>query len=124
LRHSTLGNERKLRHNQELATLGDAVLGFALRRAFYKRGWSKGQITTAVSRLASDVALWAKARDELHLEQCLEYSNLADPADKTPLAEAFEAILGAIYLDADQHAFDVVEALFRTEIESEAASSS
>lgn len=90
--------------NEELEFLGDAVLSLLvsehLVRAF--PGWSEGRLSKTRARLVNAASLHAAAR-RLHLG---EYLRLGRGEEKTGgrekpalLADAYEAILAAIYLD-------------------------
>lgn len=105
LTHSTRTNEHEgAIGNQRLAHLGDSVLEVAVRDALFRRfpNATKGELTDKKQVIVSDEALAACAR-KLDLGkaiaggQGLTLENLND----TVLAEAFEALLGAVYLDSD-----------------------
>lgn len=92
-------------HNEQLEYLGDAVLGMLvsehLTTAFPH--WNEGQLSKSRARLVNAASLCAAAR-RLALGNCLR---LGKGEEKTGgrekpalLADAFEALVAAIYLDA------------------------
>ncbi len=91
--------------NEKLEFLGDAVLGMIvsaeLVRAF--PGWSEGQLSKSRARYVNEAALAGVAR-QLDLGRHLRLGRGEEKTggrQKTALlADAFEAVLGAIYLDA------------------------
>ena len=91
-------------HNERLEFLGDAVLELAttryLFRAFPKL--EEGELTMIRSALVNTKIL-AKTAEEIHLKDSLCLSKGEDSgsgrATETILADAFEALIGAIYLD-------------------------
>jgi ribonuclease-3 len=91
--------------NQQLEYLGDALLGFLVAEYLVARfpQWSEGQLSKSRSRLVSTVPLSVAGRrlalgDHLRLGRGEEKTGgRQKPA---LLADAFEAIVAAIYLDA------------------------
>jgi ribonuclease-3 len=92
-------------HNEQLEYLGDAVLGMIvseyLLRAFPH--WSEGQLSKSRARLVNAASLYSAAR-RLGLS---EHLRMGRGEEKTGgrekpalLADAFEAVVAAIYLDA------------------------
>lgn len=93
-----------LPHNQRLEFLGDAVLGLVLSRELYDKfpGSSEGALTKARAHLVNRRSLAAQARrlalgEQLILSRGEETSGGRHRASS--LADAFEAILGALFLD-------------------------
>jgi ribonuclease-3 len=91
--------------NERLEFLGDRVLGLVasdeLCRAFPE--WDSGQLSKGLARLVSASSIYAAAKelklgDHLRLGPGEEKTGGRDK--KRLLADAYEAILGAIYLDA------------------------
>lgn len=91
--------------NERLEFLGDRVLGLVasehLCRSF--PDWDAGKLSRGLGRLVSGVSIYAAAQ-RLHLGR---YLRLGPGEEKTGgrekkrlLADAYEAIVGAIYLDA------------------------
>lgn len=105
LTHSTLNNEKKnAPANQRLAHLGDAVAELVVREALFRRfpSATKRELTDRKKRIVSDEALAGCAR-KLELGKLIAGGRGLTPeqVNDTVLAEAFEALLGAIFLDAD-----------------------
>jgi ribonuclease III len=91
--------------NEQLEYLGDALLGFLVAEYLVTRfpDWTEGQLSKSRSRLVSTVPLSVAAR-RLGLG---EYLRLGRGEEKTGgrqkpalLADTFEAVVAAIYLDA------------------------
>jgi ribonuclease-3 len=108
LTHPSLGHETQRHHfdNQRLEYLGDAVLQLIFTEHLFERfPWStEGTLTQARARLVSreGLRLLATALDLgrfLMLGRGEEASGGRDRAGV--LADAFEALIGAIYLDSD-----------------------
>jgi len=108
LTHPSLSFERKTFHfdNQRLEFLGDAVLQVVITHHLYRLfpTFSEGQLTKLRSRLVSREGLkkHATALDlgrYLMLGRGEESSGGRDRA--STLADAFEALVGALYLDSD-----------------------
>jgi ribonuclease III len=92
------------RDNQRLEFLGDAVLQLVLTDELYRRfqAASEGPMTTARAHLVNRRTLAERARalglgDHLRLSRGEEISGGRQRA--SALADAYEAIMGAIYLD-------------------------
>lgn len=108
LTHPSLSFERKTFHfdNQRLEFLGDAVLQLVITHHLFKLfpTFSEGQLTKLRSRIVSREGL-KKHAQELDLGRYLmlgrgeEASHGRDRA--STLADAFEALVGAMYLDSD-----------------------
>ena len=108
LTHPSLSFERKTFHfdNQRLEFLGDAVLQLVITHHLYRLfpTFSEGQLTKLRSRLVSREGL-KKHATALGLGRYLmlgrgeESSGGRDRA--STLADAFEALIGALYLDSD-----------------------
>lgn len=108
LTHPSVGHEKQKRHvdNQRLEFLGDAVLQLIITQHLFARydEAGEGRLTTRRSRLVSREALKVHAA-RLELGQHLlmgrgEEASGGRQRDST-LGDAFEALLGAIYLDSD-----------------------
>lgn len=102
LTHSSYGKS----HNERLEFLGDSILGWVIADELFKRfrHAREGQLSRLRAGLVKGVTL-AKIARELSLG---DYLRLGQGEMKSggfrrqsTLADAFEAILGAIYLDAD-----------------------
>lgn len=108
LTHPSLSYERKTFHfdNQRLEFLGDAVLQLVVTHHLYRLfpTFSEGQLTKLRSRLVSREGLKRHALvlglgDYLMLGRGEEASRGRERA--STLADVFEALVGALYLDSD-----------------------
>ena len=104
--HPSVAHEqgRLVRHNQRLEFLGDAVLGLALTGELYEKfpSVSEGQLTKARAQMINRRTLAEQAR-QLRLQDYLilsrgEEANLGRNR-ASALADAFEALIGAVFLD-------------------------
>jgi ribonuclease-3 len=105
--HTSYANERKtgnLAHNQRLEFLGDAVLDLVISEFLYRRfaGLPEGELTKARAAVVCEPTLARRAK-ELGLGRHLllgrgEAASGGRERDSI-LADAFEAIIGAVYLD-------------------------
>ena len=110
LRHSSYANENKggrLDSNERLEFLGDSVLGFISAEFLYKNnaGLSEGNLTKRRSNLVCENSLF-KAASAIDLGQYLLLSKGEEAgggrARPSILADAMEALIGAIYLDGGE----------------------
>ena len=92
-------------HNQRLEFLGDAVIQLAVTSELYHRfpGLGEGALTQARAQLVNRTSLAGQAR-RLELGKHVILSRGEDSsggrARSSTLADAFEAIIGAVYVDA------------------------
>lgn len=92
-------------HNERLEFLGDALVGLLVAEALYRR-WSKaaeGELTRARAELVRESALASVARTlELGARIELGPGEMKSGGHRRDsiLADALEAVIGAIYLDA------------------------
>ena len=92
-------------HNQRLEFLGDAVIQLAVTSELYHRfpGLGEGALTQARAQLVNRTSLAAQAR-RLHLGRHVILSRGEESSGgrgrSSTLADAFEAIIGAVYVDA------------------------
>jgi ribonuclease-3 len=99
--HESVGNTP---HNQRLEFLGDAVLGLVLTRELYEKfpGLGEGPLTKARAQMVNRRTLAGEAR-RLGLGENLILSRGEEASGgrerPSALADAFEALLGAIFLD-------------------------
>ena len=106
LTHPSVAHEANaaLTHNQRLEFLGDAVLGLVLSRELFEKFSTadEGELTKSRAKLVNAVSLAAHAR-ELGLGAYLILSrgeeNTGGRERASALADAFESVLGAIFLD-------------------------
>lgn len=106
LTHPSVAHEqgRSVQHNQRLEFLGDAVLGVVLTRELYDKfpEVSEGPLTKARAQMINRRTLADQARqivlqDHLILSRG-EEANLGR-SRASALADAFEALIGAVFLD-------------------------
>ena len=108
LTHPSLSFERKTFHfdNQRLEFLGDAVLQLVITQHLYRLfpGFSEGRLTKLRSRIVSREGLKKHAL-ALGLGQYLMLGRGEEASNgrerSSTLSDAFEALVGAIYLDSD-----------------------
>jgi ribonuclease-3 len=112
LTHPSIAHEQNLAlpHNQRLEFLGDAVLGMILSRELFEKfpDADEGSLTKSRAKLVNTTTLAAHGREiglgaQLLLSKGEENAGGRDRA--SALADAFEAVLGAIFLDGG---FDAV----------------
>lgn len=117
LTHPSIAHEAGVghlqQHNQRLEFLGDAVLQLVVTSELYSRfpTYGEGPLTQARAQMVNRLALAAHAR-RLNLGNFLILSRGEESTGgrvrTSTVADAFEALVGAVYLDAG---FDVVRAL-------------
>ena len=111
LTHPSIAHEQgaPVQHNQRLEFLGDAVLQLALTRELYERfpGFDEGPLTKARAKLVNRRTLAVHGR-ELGLGNHLILSRGEDlhggRERPSALADTFEALVGAIFLDGGYEA--------------------
>lgn len=95
-----------LRHNQRLEFLGDSVLGLVLTQELYGKfpSLDEGPLTKARAQMVNRRTLADQAR-RLRLGELLVLSHGEESSGgrerQSSLADTFEAMLGAIFLDGD-----------------------
>lgn len=106
LTHPSIAHERDGRadHNQRLEFLGDAVLQLVMTRELYTRfpDYDEGRLTKARARLVNRRTLAQHARQlDLGAHLILSRGEEQSGGRERPsaLADAFEAVIGAIFLD-------------------------
>ena len=99
--HSSYAHEHGTESYDRLEFLGDGVLGLVVAEKLYDEGRDEGVMTQQRARIVGTRPLEAAA-EELGLEQ---YIRFGEGEKKQPhkhrkvLADVFEAVIGAIYLD-------------------------
>ena len=93
-----------LPHNQRLEFLGDAVLSLVLSRELYEKFpyANEGQLTKSRAKLVNSAALATHGRAldlGAHLILSRGEENTGGRERASALTDAFESVLGAIYLD-------------------------
>jgi ribonuclease-3 len=100
LTHSSAGASR---NNQRLEFLGDALLNFSVALLLHRErpDWQEGAMSKLRGMLVRTDALSAWTQD-LGLDLALKatHPRKAPPMGPKPLADALEALLAAVYLDA------------------------
>jgi ribonuclease-3 len=112
LTHKSYSHEHPRRapvHNERLEFLGDAVLGLSVVDALYRAGemldearMSKVRSFIVKGRMLSDVARDIRLGEHLFLGK--GEVDTGGRAKDTILADAVEAVIGAVYLDGGLHA--------------------
>lgn len=105
--HSSYANEqraRHLQHNERLEFLGDSVLGFVTADYLYNHypELPEGELTKLRAAVVCEHALCEVAKElGINEEICLGHGEETGGGRQRPsiLADATEALLGAIYLD-------------------------
>ena len=106
LTHPSIAHEQNMAcpHNQRLEFLGDAVLGAVLSQQLYEQfpDADEGLLTKSRAKLVNAAALAAHGRAldlGAHLNLSRGEENTGGRSRPSILADAFEALLGAIFLD-------------------------
>jgi ribonuclease-3 len=106
LTHPSVAHEANtpMSHNQRLEFLGDSVLGLVLSRELYEKfpDADEGLLTKSRAKLVNAAALAAHGRSlglGAHLSLSRGEENTGGRDRASSLADAFEALLGAIFLD-------------------------
>jgi len=112
LRHSSYAYEHEgAPSNERLEFLGDSVLGLCVAHALYaaKPEWAEGELTRALHALVDGRSLARLARS-LELGSLLQLGRTERQSGgqekNSILADAVEAVIGALYLDAGLQAVD------------------
>ncbi|MCL2878159.1 MAG: ribonuclease III [Acidobacteria bacterium] len=99
----------ELRHNESLEFLGDAILGFLVSARVFLRcpDLSEGELSKIKAHLVSAANL-AKLAETIGLGEFILLSRGEEKTGgrrkRTILADAYEAVLGAVYLDGGEQA--------------------
>lgn len=106
LTHPSIAHEQNIStpHNQRLEFLGDAVLGAVLSQQLYEKfpEADEGLLTKSRAKLVNATSLTAHGRAVdlgAHMILSRGEENTGGRARPSILADAFEALLGAIFLD-------------------------
>jgi ribonuclease-3 len=123
LTHSSYGHEKNLPDNERLEFLGDAVLKLAATEYLYNKfpAYAEGDLTKIRATVISDET-FARVGNKLGLGELLLLSpnekKSGGQRRKSNLANVFEALVGAVYLDAGLgKARDLIVEALRAEIE-------
>lgn len=130
LTHSSYANENRsegIECNERLEFLGDSILGFVTASYLYKRfpELPEGRLTKIRAAVVCEAMLAKKAR-ELEVTQYLRLGKGEEHTggrNRTSIiADAMEAIIGAIYLDGGlEDAKEFILSMLKDEIEAVAA---
>lgn len=131
LTHSSYANENKLGvedYNERLEFLGDTVLGLIVSQYLYKKypHYPEGELTKIRAKVVCESSL-AKAAEKIDLGKFLLLGKgeeiTGGRSRESILADASEAITGAIYMDSDfetvnrlmldRFELDIVHAVFK-----------
>lgn len=123
LTHPSVAHEANavLTHNQRLEFLGDSVLGLVLSRQLYEKfpDADEGQLTKSRAKLVNAASLAAHGRSlglGAHLILSRGEENTGGRERSSALADAFEAVLGAIFLDGG---FDAAQVFILSEFQTD-----
>lgn len=118
-------NESLDAYNERVEFLGDAILEYIISRKLYERlpNEREGTLTKRRARIVCEKSLCAVIK-EFKLEDCLKLGKcelkVKNSKKDAMLADMFEAILGAIYLDAGfEKAEEICLKLLKNRIEEE-----
>jgi ribonuclease-3 len=105
LTHRSAATESGLSSNERLEFLGDAVVGLVIGEYLYEKypGYSEGSLAKSKSYIVSELSL-ADAAQMLGLDEFVRVStgeaSSGGRRRRSILADAFEALIAAIYLDS------------------------
>ncbi len=123
LTHSSYANELSCPSNERLEFLGDALLGCVVSVLLYEKypSYTEGDLSKIRSRVVSG-ANFAKYAEMLGLGEQIRLGKGEESTGgrerESNNANAFEALIGALYLDAGyEKVFEMVSRLFRDAIE-------
>lgn len=109
--HASYANEHHVPSYERLEFLGDGVLGLIIAEMLYKTGGDEGVMTVRRSMIVSSEPL-EDATLHAGLDAYIAFGNGErgnDHSDSKVLADVFEALLGAVYLDGGyNYASDLV----------------
>ncbi len=110
LTHTSYANEHNSISYERLEFLGDAVLELVCSDYIYKaKKLSEGEMSKKRSLYVCENALYEYAK-ELDLVNYIKVGNSITIANKTVVADVFEAVIGAIYLEKG---LDTVKSFFK-----------
>lgn len=113
LTHSSFSNENNIENNERLEFLGDAIIGLLMGEYLFNKGnKTEGEMSKKRAELVCEEALNIYAK-QINLSNYLLLGKgvlLSDGHNnKAIIADAFEALFGAIYLE---HGFEVTKEMF------------
>ncbi len=99
LTHTSYANEHHLESYERLEFLGDAVLELVSSDYIYrKNNYNEGEMSRKRSLYVCENALYEYAKD-INLKDYIKVGNGIKEANKTVIADVFEAVIGAMYLE-------------------------
>ncbi len=99
LTHSSYANEHDCECYERLEYLGDAVLEIVCSEYLYtKTNYSEGQMSRLRSLYVCENALYEYSK-KVNLKDYIKLGNGIDEANKTIIADVFEATMAVIYLE-------------------------
>lgn len=111
LTHTSYANEHNCESYERLEFLGDAVLELISSDYIYKTNrYNEGEMSRKRSLYVCENALYEYAK-ELDLKHYIKVGNGIREANKTVIADVFEAVIGAMYLEKG---LDTVRDFFNT----------
>lgn len=109
LTHTSYANENSVESYERLEYLGDAVLELVCSDYFYRKTHlPEGEMSKLRSLYVCENALYEYA-SKLNLSKHIRLGNGIKEANKTVVADVFEAVIGAIFLE---YGLDKVKDLF------------
>lgn len=111
LTHTSYANEHNVSSYERLEFLGDAVLELVSSDYIFKTNkYNEGEMSRKRSVFVCENALYEYSK-ELNLKCYIKLGNGIKEANKTVIADVFEAVIGAVYLEKG---IDVVREFFNT----------
>jgi dsRNA-specific ribonuclease len=102
------GNEKGIPHYEILETLGDAVIKLIFSIKIYLSGENDpGELTQIKQRLEDNIT-FVRIGNNMGLSKYIFHSINQQIKDTTIIADVFEALCGALYIDSDKN-LDIVE---------------
>ena len=106
LTHTSFSNEKKVESNQRLEFLGDSVIGLVIGEYIYKTfpAMPEGELSKIRAGIVCEKAL-VKCAEKINLSEKLKVGKGEEMGGgrtrASNLEDAFEAVIGAIYLDSN-----------------------
>ena len=107
--HTSYANEHNCVSYERLEYLGDAVLELICSDYIYKKlNFQEGEMSRLRSLYVCEKALYEYSK-KINLEEYIKLGNGVQNANKTIIADVFEAVMGVIYLEKG---YNVAKKLF------------
>lgn len=108
LTHTSYANEHNTESYERLEYLGDAVLEIVCSEYLYtKTNKEEGQMSKLRSLYVCENALFEYAKD-FNLKDYIRLGNGINEANKTIIADVFEALMGVLYLEQGLDAVKII----------------